>query len=301
MMQLREKIAFEPGCFYRVLRWYESDRCVEIIRGPGRLQRLPAHGAHWHYHRAIEITFNLHGSSSCFVADRLLHFGPGDIFALGENVPHYWRHARGATGISIQWELPEEHGVWEFNEWKPLRLLAERARHGLIVRGAAASLATRQMMKLVECSGLERLSVLLAVMHGLLHAGQDASLMAERPFDLTGVDAHEEAIQRVRSYIHANHREPIGLAELLRVAGMSRTTFIRQFQRHAGCCSSAYLNRVRLAAVCHELRTGTKPVGTIALEQGFTQLSYFNRLFRRSLGLAPSAYRRQPAAAPRVA
>jgi len=38
-----------------------------------------------------------------------------------------------------------------------------------------------------------------------------------------------------------------------------------------------------------------RAVGTIALDHGFSQISFFNRLFRREFGMTPTAYReRQP-------
>lgn len=291
MLQLREDISFGTGSFFRLVRWQGGVRWVEIVEGPHQARRIPAHGAHWHYHPAIETTFVLHGTSSCFVGDRLLQLEAGDVLMTGENVPHYWHHARHSAGLGLQWALPAGHGAWDLAEFKLLGLLAERARHGLLVRGTAAGLACRQAMQLAACTGLERFAVFMVVMHGMLHAGGDAQLLAEHAIENTSVDRNDEAVQRARSYLHAHYREPIGLPDLLRVAGMSRTTFIRHFQRLVGCCSSAYLNRLRLAAVCRELRAGARPVGTVALEHGFTQLSYFNRLFRRELGTSPSRYR----------
>ena len=35
------------------------------------------------------------------------------------------------------------------------------------------------------------------------------------------------------------------------------------------------------------------PVGDVAQSCGFTNVSYFNRLFRQKYGLAPTAYRRE--------
>ena len=75
----------------------------------------------------------------------------------------------------------------------------------------------------------------------------------------------------------------------------SVATFTRQFQRHAGVCYTTYLNRIRLEAVCRELRRSKQAISSIALDHGFTQLSFFNRLFRRELGMPPKAYRESQA------
>jgi len=301
MSRLRETIVFGPGNFYRIERWNGDDRCVEIINGPGSVERIPAFGARWHYHRAVEMTCVLRGTSTCFVADQLQRFSDGELFVLGENVPHYWHHPRGSEGLSILWEFPEEHGIWELNEVKSLRLLAERALRGLGVAGAAGRETCRRVEELAEMGGLRRLGGLFQLWDGLLRVDPaETRLVARQPFDLTGTNEQEEAIRRALSYLHANYREEIQLADLLGVTSMGRTTFTRQFQRHAGVCYTTYLNRIRLEAVCRELRRSKQAIGSIALDHGFTQLSFFNRLFRRELGMPPKVYRER-AEAERVA
>lgn len=292
MTQLRETIVFDTGNFYRLERWNGDDRFVKIIKAPADIDRIPAFGARWHYHRAMELTFVLRGTSTCFVANRLQKFAAGELFVLGENIPHYWHHPKGSKGLSILLEFPAEHGIWEFSELKSLRLLAERALCGLSIVGPAGKRACRSVEELSEMQGLQRLGGLFQLLHAVLHAEpKDAKLVTAQPFDLTGINEQEEAIRRALSYIHANYREEIHLPHLLDLTGMSRTTFTRLFLRYAGACFSTRLNEVRLQAVCRELLSSTRAVSSIALDHGFTQLSFFNRLFRRELGLCPSAYR----------
>lgn len=302
MSQLRESIEFERGDFYRVERWNGDDRYVNIIKAPTAFSRIPAFGARWHYHRAIEITFILRGTSTCFVADRLQKFSAGELFVLGENVPHYWHHPRGSEGLSILLEFPPDHGIWELNGVKPLRLLADRALRGLVVGGRSGKLAYYRIEELVDLDGLQRLGSLFQLLHGLLYAEPaDVRQAMAQPFVITGVDEQEEAIRRAQSYIHANYRNEINLADLLDLTGMSRTTFTRLFLRHAGRCFSTHLNNLRLQAVCRDLLGTSQSVSSVALAHGFTQLSFFNRLFRRELGMSPSAYRARPASAEPVA
>ncbi|MCX5685149.1 MAG: helix-turn-helix transcriptional regulator, partial [Planctomycetota bacterium] len=67
--------------------------------------------------------------------------------------------------------------------------------------------------------------------------------------------------------------------------------FARQFRQHTGKTFAAFVNQVRLQAVCRALRDSTENVSSIALNHGFNQLSFFNRLFRRELGVSPKNYR----------
>ena len=81
----------------------------------------------------------------------------------------------------------------------------------------------------------------------------------------------------------------------LRIAGMSKATFARQFRRHAGKPFSAFVNQVRLDAACRELVATNTSVSEAAFASGFNSLSYFNRSFRQAHKCSPKEYRRKAA------
>jgi AraC-like DNA-binding protein len=301
MEVLREDVQFGSDQAFRLLRWSQSVSRVEIVLGPDRVARLQGHGHHWHYHRAMELTFVQRGNGTRFVADHIELFEPGDLVLLGTNVPHYWHLRKDSAGLSVQWDFPLEHGIWSLAEAKPLRDLDEVARHGLHLRGDTAASIRRIMEELPAKSGLDRVAAFLRILSELTNApAPDARRLAERPFSVSGTTEHRESVARAVSYVILKYREQIRLPELLRLTGMSRSTFERQFHRHAGKSFSVFLNQVRLQAVCRALRDSTDLVGTIALNNGFNQLSFFNRLFRREFGMPPNEYRKQKRDAPRT-
>ncbi|HEX5219667.1 MAG TPA: AraC family transcriptional regulator [Verrucomicrobiae bacterium] len=293
LQKSREDIRLGAGQTFRLLRWQGNVGSVEEIKTPTLIVPLPGHGDHWHYHRETELTYFKRGSGTRFIADHIELFEAEDIVLIGTNVPHYW-HSRGASaGLSIQWDFPFEHGLWTFGEASPLHSLAEAARYGLHLSGSTAEQARRSMEQLATLSGLRRLAAFLDLL-GLLATApaRNVRQLAAQPFSLSGTDEHQEVVQRAVSYVLANYREQIRLGELLRLTGMSRASFARQFRTHAGKSFSTFLNQVRLQAVCRSLRNTTEPVSTIALNNGFNQLSFFNRLFRREFGLNPTEYRK---------
>jgi transcriptional regulator GlxA family with amidase domain len=72
---------------------------------------------------------------------------------------------------------------------------------------------------------------------------------------------------------------------------MSKASFAREFRRYTGCTFTEFLNRVRLDHARRLLLTSADSVATIAYAAGFSNLSHFNRLFRRTYGHPPSADR----------
>jgi len=292
MDSLQENIHLQPDQSFRLLRWDHSVRRAEAILAPNRSVPVQGHGDHWHYHRATELTLVQRGTGTRFVADHIELFDAPDLVLIGANVPHYL-HLRGiSAGLSIQWNFPLEHGIWNFGETAPLRVLTESARRGLLIRGRTADLTRRRMEEMTALRGFARLAVFLGILADLVAApAHEMSPLATAPFSLSGTAAHQEAIRRTVSYIVASYREPVGLPELLRLAGMSRATFARQFRKHTGKSFLSFLNQVRLQAVCRVLRESNESVSEIALDHGFNHLSYFNRLFRREFGVNPTSYR----------
>ena len=52
-----------------------------------------------------------------------------------------------------------------------------------------------------------------------------------------------------------------------------------------------YVLRTRLHRAAVRLRAGDDPIGTVAFEAGFNDLSTFNHRFRRLTGVSPGIYR----------
>lgn len=288
----REIVQLSKGEIFRLLRWKHSLREVEIVPGAGKAVPLHGEGDHWHYHPACELTFISRGEGTRLVGDNIGRFKSGDLVLIGSNVPHYWQLRGDSSGLAIQWDFPLDHGIWSFNEAKPLGSLLRSALRGIHVCGGSAREISQQMQTLADLSGLARLATFLQIFAILVSAPKNELVpLSDQPFSLPGNIETEEAIRRAVSYILAHYREELSLAELLKLTGMSRATFARQFLLHVGKPFSAFRNQVRLQAVCHALHDSSDPVGTIAFSHGFNQLSFFNRLFRREFGISPTQYR----------
>ncbi len=294
MQAQREHIEMGRGNTFRLLRWTQRLTQVEIVHAPGKTAPLTGQGDHWHYHPAVELTYIAKGKGTRLVADHVDSFDDGDLVLIGANVPHYWHMRGNSAGVALQWDFALDHGIWSFGETAPLRQLLEYARRGLQLAGSTAEFTRQRMQALLHRDGLDRLGGFLEILAGLTTAPRSHLLpLSEQAFSLSGSAETQEAIRRAVSYILASYRESVNLTDLLRLTGMSRATFARQFALNVGKSFSAFRNQVRLQAVCQALRDTGEPVSNIAFSHGFNQLSFFNRLFRREFGISPSDYRQR--------
>lgn len=72
---------------------------------------------------------------------------------------------------------------------------------------------------------------------------------------------------------------------------MSPYHFLREFKHVVGMSPHQFVLAQRLRRAARRLRQSEDRVADIATESGFSDLSEFNRRFRRLLGLTPSAFR----------
>ena len=53
-----------------------------------------------------------------------------------------------------------------------------------------------------------------------------------------------------------------------------------------------YMNQYRLEMASRQLAGTELPITSIALESGFNNISYFNRVFKKKFGVTPKEYRK---------
>jgi len=290
----REKIIFPSGHSFRVLRWSRNLREVEVVLASGQAERVAGEGTHWHYHSHMELTLFTAGEGLRFVGDHIAPFGPGDLVLLGGKVPHYW-HTRGqSAGVSVQWDFPHGHPFWAFPENLALAALFKCAARGLRYTGATVDQLSVGLQELVRAGGPDRLGLLLRLLAIMARAPErDCTVLSARAFFLSEKGAHQSAMAEAVRYLLANFRDTIRLAQVLRLTHMSKPTFSRQFKKHSGQSFSDFITRLRLQAACHELAATERSILDIAFACGFTQISFFNRAFRRILHCNPTQYRRR--------
>lgn len=93
------------------------------------------------------------------------------------------------------------------------------------------------------------------------------------------------------SYIQQNYCRRITLSELSAHFHLSEKYISRYFKEHFHLTLSQYLNYLRLSHAKHLLETTSLPVTEVALQSGFSNISYFIRTFKESFGVTPLKYR----------
>ncbi len=99
------------------------------------------------------------------------------------------------------------------------------------------------------------------------------------------------AVRLVCEYLREHYAEPIALAQLAGLVGLSACHLIRVFRRATGLPPYMYLEQVRIEHARAMLRTGMAP-SHVAYFTGFSDQSHLTRRFKRVVGVTPGRYAR---------
>lgn len=104
----------------------------------------------------------------------------------------------------------------------------------------------------------------------------------------------EQQIETVDAYIRERLSQPILMADLAELLGMSESCFARLFKRATGRTPNCHVLecRVRQAAAMIESDEGLT-LSQIAIRCGFSDQAHMTRIFRRVLDRTPAQYCRQ--------
>ena len=94
------------------------------------------------------------------------------------------------------------------------------------------------------------------------------------------------------SYIEEHLAEPISLASLAELVGLSTYHFCRAFKQSVGMPPHRYHTRRRIERAKVLLAKAALSVTEIGLAMGFSETSSFTAAFRKATGFTPSAYHR---------
>ena len=100
-------------------------------------------------------------------------------------------------------------------------------------------------------------------------------------------------VEKLRQEIDSHFAQPHDLHTLARNAGVSVAYLCRIFKTYTGKTVIRYLVERRIQAAIWKLREGDEKIISIALACGFNDLAYFNRAFKRIVGMPPSRYRQR--------
>ena len=265
----------------------------------GELTRYPNRGALWHWHDYFEFAVIHRGLVELDLEQESVLLREGDGYFVNANVLHQLIAAPGSDCGCTHTQLFD----------------------GVLLSGAGL-IGRRYIGPIESCAALNARilrahdpadqPVLAALNAAFSAAEEDAegyelevcaqlcrawALLYRRSVPaLQGGGAPRESSLRLKamlSFIHENYARPIRVRDVADAAGVCERECFRCFTQSLDLTPTAYLTRHRVDAAARLLRESSMSAAEIAAACGFSDASYFGKVFRRAFGRTPAQYRRR--------
>ena len=98
-------------------------------------------------------------------------------------------------------------------------------------------------------------------------------------------------LRQAEEFLRAHFSEHLSLVMVSDSVGVHPVHLAREFRKHYACTAGEYVRHLRIEYACREIGRGTSSLAQIASAAGFSDQSHFSKVFRRSTGMTPAAYR----------
>ncbi len=239
-----------------------------------------------HSHRTWTIAVVQRGAARFEVDSTRQRADAGELFVLEPEAVH-----TGMAAVPEGWAyqvLYVEPSV--LHDWAEGDGPAPRAARWVVFRDPAlrAALLRAHAALALQEPGLGVEESVLAAIAGLTPHLRGASVSGPAHRREHGEHA---AVRRARAYLQDRWDQPVSLAELAAVAGLSRFELIRRFRRQNGLTPHSFQRDLRIDRARALLGDGV-PAAAVAAACGFADQPHLTRVFKRLVGVTPGVYAR---------
>ena len=246
-----------------------------------------------HMHDFYEINVIIKGTGTHTINDREIHVKAGDVFVIPPYVLHSYFNESGLTVLHfvIAQSLITDHyeegkktpGFLQFMEIEPY--LRSASHSDTFLR-----LSPAQLNSFMENGLPERLlfkptvpETTPLIMHSFFTMLFTFSeyLYEQINTRKNSEEKYSEQIIKALEYIHANYSQPLSIDELCKLCFMSRSTFLRAFEKICGCTPREYQASYRAKKAVELMQNTTNSKTAIAHMCGFYDLSHMEKTILR--------------------
>lgn len=243
-----------------------------------------------HSHSAIEIVEVKRGLLSCCVGDEVITAKANDIVLINSSVVHRL-YSDNADIIYTNIDI----NYYEKNSFDDDYISLYNFVSSLKAKPYAVFQSSKQLRDILEKINKKYYETnenskwyLKAYIYELI------AFMHEHEFILPFALLIEEIkkIEPIVRYIESNFKSPITLDDICMFVKYNKYTVCHNFKNVTGSTVFEYINYLRIRHAINKLKEKSLTVLEIATDSGFSSVTYFNRVFKNTIGCSPSEYRK---------
>ncbi len=203
--------------------------------------------------------------------------------------------------LCFDYDYPDAAGLLTLQQTKaafpsiPILMLTEYHSESLAVWAFRSRVWDYLVKPVAEKDLQSRLSALFEVLKNRQKSASRNSVTAHSTLDITierlGPGKAQRLVLMAKAYMEQHLSEDIDASTVAAHCNMSYFHFSRTFKRIYGESFSEFVLKARIKKAADLLHAQNASVTRVCYEVGFKDISYFARMFRRYMGVSPSAYR----------
>lgn len=244
----------------------------------------------WHWHEALELNFVVQGRVRVLTTGGSRDFRAGQGFFMNSNVLAAMEDLGGCVMESHLFHPVFLSGHFKsVFETRYLNPVTQNRSIVLVPLEGTTPNQTRLLRKLRQLAGLEHREAEFQT-RNLLSEIWLLLLDEIKTLD-TAPPKNQERILSMMAFVWDNLEEKLTLEDIAGAASVSSRECLRCFRESIGQSPMEYLIHCRIDAGKKLLKDTNLSITDIALKTGFNSAAYFAKLFKRTTGKTPSAFR----------
>lgn len=256
----------------------------------------------FHWHNYLEISYVKQGRGKYYIEDKTYEIQEGDIIVINNIEPHYMevlppvKMLQPVIMFDPQLVWSGENDFFDLQYLKPFFDRSSSFSNKI----DSTSDVGREIFKLLTDIEAEYIrkpfgyelmikAKMLHIISYLIRHYQDDAKQSE---GVTRTRMKLKKLEPVFEYINSYYQNKILLEALAGLMFMSPNYFCSYFREATGLSPMEYVSKIRILKSVELLKTTEKSIFEIAMECGFTNLSNFNKLFRKHTGSTPREVRK---------
>jgi len=224
--------------------------------------------------------FIIEGKGKLQTADNIISINPGDILFIPKNTTYLlqWQANPNVVFQSLHFSLNPQHDIF-FNKNLPIQLLnnADFESNYLLVKNIEKYQFSKDINSFFILSNFYQL----------------CGNILKSAYTFPNKQVTKSIIPAI-SYIENNYLKPISIEHLASLCFISPSRFHFLFKQQIGVSPIVYKNQILIQHAAQELlRNKDESIANISKHYNFSNVIYFERLFKKIMGKSPSQYKKE--------
>ncbi|MBN3580982.1 helix-turn-helix domain-containing protein [Algoriphagus aestuarii] len=255
-----------------------------------------------HQHPQCQLTVIMEGRGQLLVGDYLGRFQAGDMFLLGESIPHVFRsdaeYFEEESDLSIAGNTifldfqAFNKSLQEVDEFRELIHLNEQINGCFKIEGETKTQILRLFLDFGSQSSLTKLQRAIQMLSILDMESENLISLNRIPVSRSLSERDGKRMDQVMRFILENSKRPISLEEVAEQAFMSKEAFCRFFKLRTRKTFTQYLQELRITEAKKLLLETDLGIAQVSYQVGFHTLSHFNKTFKSITKQTPKSWKK---------